>query len=1296
MARPQTQDRWSEPERTSGYTDWDSLRHDLENLLRQVENRHMFGETEAPRQEPRQPNDANARHQAALRSVQKAVERFSEAAQSAAAHPRDDLEAAISEIRARTSMDARDSDRSGYDSRQSGYGRDPESRAAAADDFEAQTSYSPHLPRPMPRAPMGESEFDYYGERDRAETRREPARTAAPRDAEAIEGLKRLTGAVSAMSGRLERLEADMHATRESSGDIAEVAAQVGQLTHVVELLAGAVGEQSQFKRLESQIADLARLYAEGEKPEINALTRRIDELGATVDRLASLQVEEVGRTARGVESIVTDQQEAVRTQTQAFKTQGETMHAIEDGVRAIYDRIDALERTYAIAPEDLDRLTQEMSGVTEALKNSGDAETLAGIVDRLETLSRQIDGMGRAGDNTVAELSHDVRALSEAVREGIEPRFAALESRIDTLSNRMGETAPQAAPDFSEIEAQIRQLAARMDQTGQQLDGLAEMYKADAGRESGPDLQALAKMVAESASEEMARLRSSEKGLGSTDLDALEARLSRMFDERRAADGQGPLGDMADNLTRVDERLNRLEATLVGLSTQVAKPEVSAPPSASAQVAAGRSAAADAEDAMFDFSMHAEAPEPPAAARPTPTPAAPPPARPQASNDAEFEGTDAFSEPSSEPSAPRRAQRDDAMPRPPDDDRPLVDDELSMLIAPVEDWSSIGFDEPLKRQPDPAPAPAPQSEAAPPKPETSAPAPKPKPKQKKIDPSAIERPAPPRSSFEEEIPGFTPIRDIDDDVASDHDDAADDDSEATPTDRSTFIAAARRAVRSSQEARSEADAEPKSLFGRALARFQNTKAPSQPDTAAAPGVDPAPEPAPVETQVEPEAPVRNYARGRATVEDFEADLNDKLFQELSGKKQGSFLARNRRALMLAGALAVTVLLAANLVIQRLSTPAAATPDTVSAIEPEQTALPNTLLDPNPTGSINPDVATKLSAPLQPESPRQVLPATLTSEPLPGSSTLDPTFTHSVPPANEPQPTIEPTPVKLDLPPESVGPLELRQAAADGDPRAQFEIGAIYTEGTVTAQDFKSASVWYERAAAQGFVPAQYRLGNLYEHGNGVDKDLEEARLWYSRAAEAGNRMAMHNLASLYASGDLGDQKFATAAEWFERAANTGLTDSQFNLGMLYARGLGVSQDLKASYKWFSLAAEAGDKDAATARDDVGKSLDAEALKAAKAEVAAWHMTPINIPANFAPIGTWAKNFDPGQTITEKKVTEGVQRALVRLGYDPGSVDGVMGPKTNQAIKEFEQVIGMSPTGLINPRLLAVLGSQPV
>ncbi len=724
MARPQPQDHWSEPERASGYTDWDSLRHDLENLLRQVENRQVFDAPAETRREPRRPSDADARHQAALRSVQKAVERFSEAAQRAAAHPRDDLESAISEIRARTSAGAPESAAPGYDPRPADFAH--ESGPLPARQNPERPPQSPHLPRPIPPEPMGVAEQPYREENDYGAyvgQARPAPRQPAPRDTGAIEGLQRLTGAVSAMTGRLERLEADMRATRDASGDIAEVAAQVGQLTHVVELLAGAVGEQSQFKRLEGQIADLARLYAEGEKPEISALSRRIDELSATVDRLANLQVEEVGRAARGVESVVAGQHEAARSQTEAFKAQDETMHAIEDGVRAIYDRIDTLEQAYAIAPDDLDRLTREMGGVTEALKNSSDAETLATIVARLESLSGQIDGMGRSGDSTIADLSNDVRALSDAVRETIEPRFAALESRIDTLSSRMGETAPPPAPDFSELEAQIRQLAARMDQTGQQLDGLAELYKADAGKEAGPDLQALAKMVAESASEEMARRRGSEAGLGETDLDALEARLSRMFDERRAADGQGPLGDMADNLTRVDERLDRLEATLVGLSRQAAEPDLDAP--AAAAPVFGRSTHAQPEDTLSGFDpvlpdddMDADEPAPSAAVAPTPEPVAPATSEPPARDEQPPESTKAFSDPAPDAETPRRAQRDDAMPHAPGDDRPLIDDELSMLIAPVEDWTSIGFDEPRGHKQEPTAAP--QSGSAPqPRPET-------------------------------------------------------------------------------------------------------------------------------------------------------------------------------------------------------------------------------------------------------------------------------------------------------------------------------------------------------------------------------------------------------------------------------------------------------------------------------------------------------------------------------------------------------------------------------------------------
>ncbi|MGF1608557.1 MAG: peptidoglycan-binding protein [Kiloniellales bacterium] len=36
------------------------------------------------------------------------------------------------------------------------------------------------------------------------------------------------------------------------------------------------------------------------------------------------------------------------------------------------------------------------------------------------------------------------------------------------------------------------------------------------------------------------------------------------------------------------------------------------------------------------------------------------------------------------------------------------------------------------------------------------------------------------------------------------------------------------------------------------------------------------------------------------------------------------------------------------------------------------------------------------------------------------------------------------------------------------------------------------------------------------------------------------------------------------------------------------------------------------------------------------------------------------------------------QRELVRLGYDPGPVDGIMGPRTNAAMRQYEQDYGRS------------------
>lgn len=191
----------------------------------------------------------------------------------------------------------------------------------------------------------------------------------------------------------------------------------------------------------------------------------------------------------------------------------------------------------------------------------------------------------------------------------------------------------------------------------------------------------------------------------------------------------------------------------------------------------------------------------------------------------------------------------------------------------------------------------------------------------------------------------------------------------------------------------------------------------------------------------------------------------------------------------------------------------------------------------------------------------------------------------------------------LELPPATVGPLSLRLAAANGDPSAQFEVGARLAEGKGTDQNFKDAAKWYQRSASQGFAQAQYRLGTLYERGLGLKADEARAKEWYLRAAEQGNMKAMHNLAVLSANSKSGSPDYATAAKWFSDAAQRGLADSQFNLAVLYENGLGLDPDMRQAYKWLSLAARGGDKEAARRRDLMKGKLSAADLGEAEAMV---------------------------------------------------------------------------------------------
>ena len=67
-----------------------------------------------------------------------------------------------------------------------------------------------------------------------------------------------------------------------------------------------------------------------------------------------------------------------------------------------------------------------------------------------------------------------------------------------------------------------------------------------------------------------------------------------------------------------------------------------------------------------------------------------------------------------------------------------------------------------------------------------------------------------------------------------------------------------------------------------------------------------------------------------------------------------------------------------------------------------------------------------------------------------------------------------------------------------------------------------------------------------------------------------------------------------------------------------------------------------------------------------------------------------AKTLKPGDTGAQVKL---LQHALNQLGYSVGKVDGVYGPTTTQAVKNFQTAKGLTADGVCGPQTIAALSS---
>ncbi len=78
----------------------------------------------------------------------------------------------------------------------------------------------------------------------------------------------------------------------------------------------------------------------------------------------------------------------------------------------------------------------------------------------------------------------------------------------------------------------------------------------------------------------------------------------------------------------------------------------------------------------------------------------------------------------------------------------------------------------------------------------------------------------------------------------------------------------------------------------------------------------------------------------------------------------------------------------------------------------------------------------------------------------------------------------------------------------------------------------------------------------------------------------------------------------------------------------------------------------------------------------------------------FVDKATWAKmQYYMESPIVKKDALSGhaVQKALVKAGYDPGKLDGQMGPQTKSALRQFQKANGLTADGMVGLKTIKAL-----
>ena len=117
------------------------------------------------------------------------------------------------------------------------------------------------------------------------------------------------------------------------------------------------------------------------------------------------------------------------------------------------------------------------------------------------------------------------------------------------------------------------------------------------------------------------------------------------------------------------------------------------------------------------------------------------------------------------------------------------------------------------------------------------------------------------------------------------------------------------------------------------------------------------------------------------------------------------------------------------------------------------------------------------------------------------------------------------------------------------------------------------------QAAAAGDVIAMYELASRSADGRGVARDVKAAAALFEKAAEKGSAPAQYRIGNMYERGVGVSRDIEAARNWYRRAAEAGNVRAMHNLAVLSADGSAARRDYAAAIQWFTKAAEHGVRD---------------------------------------------------------------------------------------------------------------------